>query len=1191
MSWFNPLADAAFGTSNPADSSGRPASPTRFFNWLTSSEEKRQQQEQQEQQDQQQQREEEEIRAREAAIKNEIKKEKEAQAKKEKEAQAKKVEQAAQAAQEERRLRETILAEEERVLQERKAERERARALKKIENAKLAPQQVIWKTERLAVQRTDGVVLNDIKTKVFQTLGIESDTTPEGKITNRLPKDNSLVDVIDLALETYIRDNSSLTVLTKMPDPLYSSSVPQLATIIRLKALSFILNSTNDEPEEYNGYNQLNLRSPTVQITTGGAVGTVGTLVHNQIFCRPQNTPIQPNDDARYALFPTFVLGTHKLVYSIGPIVRDQTSQIIGRTLIMVRVYNYKPKRYPHGIYFWVYPSNSEGGINRQFLKLVDPEEGTFFKGPDYLVTSLIIDLLQVHINMAANKNYPPNQTEEITLETLLRLCETMPCIHLRGNGIRCYTFTDDDADNINGLQTALTQGLAVNVTDHAGKQQTKMTIPLMMCFTGTGFTGARFDFLNDADAFIKENSGNFKYVDFFFKNWDKTTLVQGDHVHPGTPSLAACVLSGAPSVAITMKYNPYLQVIMGNLLSKNVENSMIVSPVATFNDYNMSDIKRDLGEFSIAPKLFSTTGRDRAIPPPPLPHLPRRHRPPPPPHRRLVTFSVRTDPNKRFDALPVAIQTMCANMFHRIYSPEATARGVDDKLKFCFDSFLQVKGITFDEMSFKSFIVSEFNGVSKGSSDTLVRGDTRLHRLMKMVEWGEYRCTLMNDIFKDFIDSEGGVYSNSIDIECSVLMSNGNYSESVKLRMNSDNCDFSDFVAEANPYIFVSRRQSDTFSDTQLIEFTLDSVFHPTFGFSIPRPEVKNITVETKTFFIRLIFYDTIKPSRNTEYGGIQMIVSVSSTMVMAKDRATILSGVDFQFGIIFIGPIRVKYPIDGTAPDLFADATVLATMVDYLSLGCSATTKKAEYTITSRSKQFIAPIEDHFKVMITEDRDYVLTFISPTSSKHDVIMRLFTRAFEDESIISKITSKWGWNPATLAALTAFRQKMAEVVGILVSPMLEQSYTVHMQEDASDISPRVQKRLADKIYRKESKYEKMSRERRTLTAKRRLVGEVLSGEAPPGEALPGEAPPGEAPPDEAPSDEESLEIRDGGRKTVKQVKKYRYNTSKSKPNKSRPNKSKTKPKTKAKTKSKSKPNPKSKCKRRMNMNTATRRR
>jgi hypothetical protein len=354
---------------------------------------------------------------------------------------------------------------------------------------------------------------------------------------------------------------------------------------------------------------------------------------------------------------------------------------------------------------------------------------------------------------------------------------------------------------------------------------------------------------------------------------------------------------------------------------------------------------------------------------------------------------------------------------------------------------------------------------------------------------------------------------------------------------------------AAANPYIFISRRQSDTFSDAQLREFTSDPVFHPTFGFNIPRPALKNITVETKTFFIRLIFYDTINPVRDTEYGGIQMIVSVSSTMVMAQDRR-ILSGVDFQFGIIFIGPVRVQYrttTMGDAVPDLFADATVLATMVDYLSLGCTATTKKAEYTITSRSKQFIAPIEDHFKLIITEDFQYVLTFISPTSSKHDLIMRLFRGAFDGD--FAAITSKWGWDPVTLAALTGFRQKMAEVVRILVSPMLEQSYAVHTEEDTSEQSPEVQQVLAKALAEKNRKEQLLYRENRTLKAKRTL---------PRDETLPRDS------------------MHDGGRKTVKRVK-------------SRPNKSKPKPKTKSKPKPKSKSN--LKCKRRMNMNTATRRR
>jgi hypothetical protein len=430
----------------------------------------------------------------------------------------------------------------------------------------------------------------------------------------------------------------------------------------------------------------------------------------------------------------------------------------------------------------------------------------------------------------------------------------------------------------------------------------------------------------------------------------------------------------------------------------------------------------------------------------------------------------------------------------------------------------------------FETFIVSEFERFDKqipqdgGSSDMFVLDDSRLHRLMKMVEFGTYRYALMRDIFTDFINSHhSNIYNDSIYVECSYLTSNGTYSPYERRAMNAE-CNFSHLFTSVgfDPYIFKSQQQTRTFTDDQLRDFTLNTLRHPTLGISVPDADIKNVTVRTRTFFIKLVFYGGAIASRNPNYGGIQMIVTVSSLMSVHSNPPIILSGVDVQFGIIFIGPVRVvePKPDTGDVPDLFADATVLATMADYLSLGCIGTSKMAEYTITVKSQQFIAPIDDHFKVINTLCREYVFTYISPANSKHDIVMRLFRGAFDGDHqsnpIIAAITSKWGWDAGTLHSITAFRKRMAVVVDILVSPALNIIYS------------------------------------------RRLRGTYAGG---------------------------------ADQKTVKRVKKYRYNTSKSRPNKSRPNKSKTKPKTKSKSKSKPKSKSNLKCKRRMNMNTATRRR
>ena len=327
------------------------------------------------------------------------------------------------------------------------------------------------------------------------------------------------------------------------------------------------------------------------------------------------------------------------------------------------------------------------------------------------------------------------------------------------------------------------------------------------------------------------------------------------------------------------------------------------------------------------------------------------------------------------------------------------------------------------------------------------------------MAEFGTYRYALMDGIFKDCIDPERGIYGENIKVECSFLLSDGNYSTGVTRRMNIE-CDFSDLFLSpdwntTDVYVLVSNRKSKMFTHDQLKEFTAQTV-DPRWGPAIPETKI-NINVTTKTFFIRLIFYHDA-PSRpphlpHNPYGGIQMIISVSSiAAVDINPPGNIYSGVDVQFGIIFIGPVKVA-AAPGGLPTFTADATVLATMADYLSVGCAGTTKMADYTTTSGSKQqFIAPIDDHFKLAAILCDQYILTFISPTNSRHDFIMRLFRHAFDGDhqnnGVIRAITSKWGWDAGTLHSITAFRKRMTIVVDILVSPAIERIYLSNLEKD-----------------------------------------------------------------------------------------------------------------------------------------------
>ena len=100
-----------------------------------------------------------------------------------------------------------------------------------------------------------------------------------------------------------------------------------------------------------------------------------------------------PGDGGGDQPFPSVLIGG-EILYTIGPILINDA--LFGRPLIMVRIHNYKTLRFPNGIYFWTYPSFSEGGLNRAYFT-IDGKQ--IMKGPDYTLTTFIIELLQVIIN------------------------------------------------------------------------------------------------------------------------------------------------------------------------------------------------------------------------------------------------------------------------------------------------------------------------------------------------------------------------------------------------------------------------------------------------------------------------------------------------------------------------------------------------------------------------------------------------------------------------------------------------------------------------------------------------------------------------------------------------------------------------------------------------------------------------
>ena len=323
--------------------------------------------------------------------------------------------------------------------------------------------------------------------------------------------------------------------------------------------------------------------------------------------------------------FPSVVIGGENIVYSIGPIIDAQS--ILGRPLIMIRIHNYKPDEYPDGIYFWTYPSFSEGGANRIFLMI---DGGQFMKGPDYTLTTFILDFLQVHINKYYTKHFVDKQGPGF-IPTLLDTLGQVICffggmIHLQtqwvhdliaGRGLNlgqvpvehvppgfnrhCYRVSDGLLRG--GFKLWFDGGIpdveaeAHHHTDEVARyaiefcsmnrqfrdRTSNNSFPLSFCLTTIldKFLDRSLDgsVVDGQGRLVTHNLDSFSR---FFKKWPNIFFVQGCHVyHKASPT--ACVLSGVPSSIDTMRYNPFVEQLSTPEIAKLFTSLRLVTPITTF--------------------------------------------------------------------------------------------------------------------------------------------------------------------------------------------------------------------------------------------------------------------------------------------------------------------------------------------------------------------------------------------------------------------------------------------------------------------------------------------------------------------------------------------------------------------------------------------------------------------------------
>jgi hypothetical protein len=796
--------------------------------------------------------------------------------------------------------------------------------------------------------------------------------------------------------------------------------------------------------------------------------------------------------------FPSVIIGDKKIVYSIGPIL--DAEPILGRALIMVRIHNYKTQDYPNGIYFWVYPSFSEGGANRVFLIIGN---GQFMKGPDYTLTTFILDLLQVHINKYYTKHFVNKQGPGF-IPTILLNQQDVVCFfggmrHLQslwvhdlieGRGVNlhpnplgpvppgfnrhCYRFDSsvcgpvkvwlkagipDVESSFNYSSEAsffTTQFRAENQT-YTG-QRVYNSFPLSCCLT-TIFHKYRDAHKTDVNDFFA-----------LFKRWPDTLFVQGSEVVPGVSPLG-CVVAGTPTNIAGLRYNIFIEHLAPLLFVKKFKSLRLVPPISTPETGQQFTMVGRMGRRRFLTKKLTLLGTQdveetclMVVDLDPAAAEIRRLQNERGPH--AVIDELQQAPII-FRSLPPALQTTIINISEIFFNPglfPLLSPQQHDKIKLCFKSFL---GMRFDSRSpdeLKRYIIMQGVELARDGSIAIAKDAmsrvSPLYRLIRTMETGIYRHLIMSSILNEYTHMPS--YPLNIppnfdpdlnpQVTCAFLNSDGQY---VELPGGFGvgqlgNCDFSGIFQHPsfNPYIFSATRKSATFPPGILEGYMQDP--QRVYPQTAARHATIPVKVHTKMFLVRLVF--------STSEGAIQIVVCVSSTICVASpgggQAASIPFGVDVQFNVVSIGPVDVDAQGSGST-----HATILATMCDYFSLGCMGAAKKGEYSLTAGYQQFFDYFDNFFRVIMTECVTYVSAYISPFNCRTDLVMKHFGRVFEnvgDNPISDAIRGMWGWlgylqrvqpevcvvgggitDVSIETAITSGRRDMQIVVQALLDPIM----------------------------------------------------------------------------------------------------------------------------------------------------------
>ena len=670
-----------------------------------------------------------------------------------------------------------------------------------------------------------------------------------------------------------------------------------------------------------------------------------------------------PGDGGGDQPFPSVLIGG-EILYTIGPILINDA--LFGRPLIMVRIHNYKTLRFPNGIYFWTYPSFSEGGLNRAYFT-IDGKQ--IMKGPDYTLTTFIIELLQVIINKYYTEHCFSKEAAGNFRPQLLRNIRELVCffgemIHLQdqypwdiiaglgpdhrppnpipteGFNRHCYAFhpTSLDTDTMNtylnsgveDLIDLITRCTEVPATPATSKKPATSFIPA---------TPPPQRCLDLAQQFIKMKEGTVCQGDRYIKGkgapfrWSITTV---------TSLLKESLFGGANSRTLLSSSEQLFSrwsdadIVQGPNCIRGFPS--LVACVVAGGGTNTLEMACNLLVDYLAPREIvkriipfrvvipvSTLDTEASKTVAPTATMLRSHRVLAGPAQSFISLNFSTlmgqssftamTPVDKYEIMFASLPSSVCETIRRISIIFQQNKGPMDEsntdLHICLKALLDIPhdtditAKTLDELK-----VHILEPVFDNKGD--VKSHSVLDRLTKIAELSAYRYALVSGIFEQYlgiptfpmarITTPVEPLVGSAHVSCSFLNEFGQYVDVSTLGHPADNYDFSNVFRYPNFNPYIFSLTRKSFTFPKDTSDKFTFLSTPPNVNDIPGMATIPVKVHTKMFLIRLVF--------STIQGAIQVVICVSSTVCIATPRVVTRDPVTNKLS--YTGPSYPSFGVD---------------------------------------------------------------------------------------------------------------------------------------------------------------------------------------------------------------------------------------------------------------------------------------